>query len=144
MSLNNNQMLPERIRNMRQMQDVLNVEDIILEEIERIINEMYQRASLLHEELINETWLEKQLQKITGGSVDVTKKKDMLFLEIQINRGNLSDVDKQTEDITTFLNKWLPAHLAYGVAYVKLLSAVDYYAAIWQHDEILTLRQVII
>ena len=54
MSLNNSQMLPARVRNMRQMNDVLNAEDIILAEIERIIDEMYQRASLLHEELINE------------------------------------------------------------------------------------------
>ena len=51
MSLNNSQMLPARVRNMRQMNDVLNAEDIILAEIERIIDEMYQRASLLHEEL---------------------------------------------------------------------------------------------
>ena len=57
MSLNNSQMLPARVRNMRQMNDVLNAEDIILAEIERIIDEMYQRASLLHEELINEEWL---------------------------------------------------------------------------------------
>ena len=49
MSLNNSQMLPARVRNMRQMNDVLNAEDIILAEIERIIDEMYQRASLLHE-----------------------------------------------------------------------------------------------
>ena len=48
MSLNNSQMLPARVRNMRQMNDVLNAEDIILAEIERIIDEMYQRASLLH------------------------------------------------------------------------------------------------
>ncbi|MFQ7180641.1 Uncharacterised protein [Hungatella hathewayi] len=41
MSLNNSQMLPARVRNMRQMNDVLNAEDIILAEIERIIDEMY-------------------------------------------------------------------------------------------------------
>ena len=63
MSLNNSQMLPARVRNMRQMNDVLNAEDIILAEIERIIDEMYQRASLLHEELINEEWLENKLSE---------------------------------------------------------------------------------
>ena len=63
MSLNNSQMLPARVRNMRQMNDVLNAEDIILAEIERIIDEMYQRASLLHEELINEEWLGNNCQR---------------------------------------------------------------------------------
>lgn len=72
MSLNNSQMLPARVRNMRQMNDVLNAEDIILAEIERIIDEMYQRASLLHEELINEEWLENKLSERTGAGVDVT------------------------------------------------------------------------
>lgn len=33
MSLNNSQMLPARVRNMRQMNDVLNAEDIILAEL---------------------------------------------------------------------------------------------------------------
>ena len=40
MSLNSEQMLPARVRKMRQMEDLLNVEDIILIEIERIIDEM--------------------------------------------------------------------------------------------------------
>ena len=64
MSLNNSQMLPARVRNMRQMNDVLNAEDIILAEIERIIDEMYQRASLLHEELINEEWLNNPMSEV--------------------------------------------------------------------------------
>ena len=38
MSLNNSQMLPARVRNMRQMNDVLNAEDIILAEIERSVS----------------------------------------------------------------------------------------------------------
>ena len=37
MSLNSEQMLPARVRKMRQMEDLLNVEDIILAEIERIL-----------------------------------------------------------------------------------------------------------
>lgn len=59
MSLNSEQMLPARVRKMRQMEDLLNVEDIILAEIERIIDEMYGAAALLHEELVNEAWLKE-------------------------------------------------------------------------------------
>ena len=47
--LNDSHMLPERVRNMRQMKDVLDAEDLILAEIEAMIDEMYQRAKLLHE-----------------------------------------------------------------------------------------------
>ena len=82
MSLNNSQMLPARVHNMRQMNDVLNAEDIILAEIERIIDEMYQRASLLHEELINEEWLENKLSERTGVGVDVTGYAEKLLAEI--------------------------------------------------------------
>ena len=46
MSLNSEQMLPARVRKMRQMEDLLNVEDIILAEIERIIDEMYGAAAM--------------------------------------------------------------------------------------------------
>lgn len=59
MSLNNEHMLPAKCRSMRQMNELLDSEDIILAEIERIIDEMYERASMLHEELVNEAWLEK-------------------------------------------------------------------------------------
>lgn len=142
MSLNNSQMLPAIVRNMRQMNDVLNAEDIILAEIERIIDEMYQRASLLHEELINEEWLEKNIQKITGGTVDVSINKNSLTVGISINKGELADID--SEKVIAFLNKWLPAHLAYNIIYEKLLSAKTYHAVIWQDDEIMTLRQVVI
>ena len=52
--LNSEQMLPGRIRNMRQMKDLLGAEDVVLAEIERMIEDMYRRESMLHEELVNE------------------------------------------------------------------------------------------
>ena len=51
MSLNSEQMLPARVRKMRQMEDLLNVEDIILAEIERIIDEMYGAAAVSYTHL---------------------------------------------------------------------------------------------
>lgn len=140
MSLDNNQMLPSRVRNMRQMQDVLNVEDIILAEIEQIIDEMYQRASLLHEELINEEWLEKHLQEITGGNVIITKRENELCVEVVISRGVLASIEP--ERVILFMNKWLPAHLAYEVIYEQLLCGSAYVGTIWQDDEVMILRQV--
>ena len=71
MSLNSEQMLPARVRKMRQMEDLLNVEDIILAEIERIIDEMYGAAALLHEELVNEAWLKEKLDARTGADTTV-------------------------------------------------------------------------
>lgn len=113
MSLNNNQMLPARVRNMRQMNDVLNAEDIILAEIEQIIDEMYQRASLLHEELVNEAWLESKLKERTGAKIDVTGYAEQLLAEFILNVSNVKDIDMQ--DVRKFINKWLPAHLMYKV-----------------------------
>lgn len=103
MSLNNNQMLPARVRNMRQMKDVLNAEDIILAEIERIIDEMYQRASLLHEELINEEWLENKLSERTGAGVEVIGYAEKLLTEIILNVSELQHIDMP--DVRKFLDK---------------------------------------
>ena len=119
MSLNNSQMLPARIRNMRQMNEVLNAEDIILAEIEQIIDEMYQRASLLHEELVNEEWLENKLSERTGAGVKVTGYAEKLLAEIVLNVSELHHIDMP--DVRGFLNKWVPAHLMY-----KIILLLDY------------------
>ncbi len=111
MSLNNNQMLPARVRNMRQMKDVLDVEDIILAEIERIMDEMYQRASLLHEELVNEVWLESRLSGKTGADVSVAADAERLFVTITLDTNKVGLLD--IKSIREFIEKWLPAHLAY-------------------------------
>lgn len=113
MPLNNNQMLPARVRDMRQMKDVLNAEDIILAEIEKIIDEMYQRTSLLHEETINEEWLESKLSERTGAGVDVTGYAEQLLTEIVLNVSELQHIDMP--DVRKFLNKWVPAHLMYKI-----------------------------
>lgn len=123
MSLNNSQMLPARIRNMRQMNEVLNAEDIILAEIEQIIDEMYQRASLLHEELVNEEWLENKLAERTGAGVKVTGYAEKLLAEIVLNVSELYHIDMP--DVREFLNKWVPAHLMY-----KIILLMDYSSGI--------------
>lgn len=122
MSLNNSQMLPARVRNMRQMKDVLNAEDIILAEIERIIDEMYQRASLLHEELINEEWLENKLSERTGAGVEVIGYAEKLLTEIILNVSELQHIDMP--DIRKFLDKWVPAHLMYKIILLMEYSSV--------------------
>lgn len=119
MSLNNSQMLPARVRDMRQMKDVLNAEDIILAEIEQIIDEMYQRASLLHEELINEEWLENKLSERTGAGVEVIGYAEKLLTEIILNVSELQHIDMP--DVRKFLDKWVPAHLMY-----KIILLMDY------------------
>ena len=140
MSLNNNQMLPTRTRNMRQMKDVLNAEDIILAEFERVMDEMYQRASLLHEELVNEAWLEKKLEDITNGIVYVQKEPGTLRIAIDLNVGSLGS--QKAAEVVAFIEKWLPAHLAYTVTYERLLEAKNYITCLWQHDEVFILSEV--
>lgn len=113
MSLNSEQMLPARVRKMRQMEDLLNVEDIILAEIERIIDEMYGAAALLHEELVNEAWLKEKLDARTGADATVEADADKLLATITLDVSKIVGVDMK--DIRAFLDKWLPAHLRYRV-----------------------------
>ena len=113
MSLNSEQMLPARVRKMRQMEDLLNVEDIILAEIERIIDEMYGAAALLHEELVNEAWLKEKLDARTGADTTVEADADKLLATITLDVSKIVGVD--IKDIRAFLDKWLPAHLRYRV-----------------------------
>lgn len=113
MSLNSEQMLPARVRKMRQMEDLLNVEDIILIEIERIIDEMYGAAALLHEELVNEAWLKEKLDARTGADTTVETDTDKLLAMITLDVSKIVGVDMK--DIRAFLDKWLPAHLRYRV-----------------------------
>lgn len=113
MSLNSEQMLPARVRKMRQMEDLLNVEDIILAEIEGIIDEMYGAAALLHEELVNEAWLKEKLDARTGADTTVEADADKLLATITLDVSKIVGVDMK--DIRAFLDKWLPAHLRYRV-----------------------------
>ena len=113
MSLNSEQMLPARVRKMRQMEDLLNVEDIILSEIERIIDEMYGAAALLHEELVNEAWLKEKLDARTGADTTVEADADKLLATITLDVSKIVGVDMK--DTRAFLDKWLPAHLRYRV-----------------------------
>lgn len=113
MSLNSEQMLPARVRKMRQMEDLLNVEDIILIEIERIIDEMYGAAALLHEELVNEAWLKEKLDARTGADTTVETDADKRLAMITLDVSKIVGVDMK--DIRAFLDKWLPAHLRYRV-----------------------------
>lgn len=140
MSLNNKQMLPDRVRSMKQMNDLLAAEDIIITETEQIIDEIYRRASLLHKVLVNERWLEEKLAQITGGIAYVRKKRNSIYIETVLNVGKLES--RKPAEVILFLNKWLPAHLAYDVIYEKNLEAENFMACIWQHDEIFTLCEV--
>lgn len=140
MPLNNKQMLPDRTRNMRQMQDVLQAEDVLLTLIEQEIDGVYKKASLLHKELINERWLEKKLAELTGGNVQIGKENGVLLVEITLNTGKIKVL--REEEIISFINKWLPAHLAYHVTCKKDMWGEYAFFCLWQNDEIMTLREV--
>lgn len=111
MSLNDSGMLPKHIRRMRQMNEVLDAEDIILAEIEKIIDEMYDRASLLHEELVNEEWLKEKLDARTGADTKVINDAEHLLTTFIFKVGDSLGI--RVKDVNQFIDKWLPAHLMY-------------------------------
>lgn len=116
MSLNSESMLPKRVRMMRQMEELLNAEDLVLAELERIIDGMYREASLIQEELVNEEWLERHLLELTGSQTKVTGDAQNLMVNVQFD---LSDQDAlDLKSIRDFLHKWLPAHLQYKLRYL--------------------------
>lgn len=90
MSLNSESMLPKRVRTMRQMEELLNAEDLVLAELERIIDGMYREASLIQEELVNEEWLERHLLELTGSQTEVTGDAQNLMVNVQFD---VSDQD---------------------------------------------------
>lgn len=118
MGLNNSQMLPDRVRKMRQMEDILRVEDNALALFEAQIDELYQRASRLHEELINEKWLETRLEEQTGAEAKVIGTAEELLASIILNVSDVPSVELKS--VRKFIEKWLPAHLRYHV--ILLLS----------------------
>lgn len=140
MSLNSKQMLPERIRSMRQMEDLINAEDVVLVMLEEVIDQMYQRAAFLHEELVNEIWLEEKLGKLVNGSVHVKKETGRLHVEITFDTGGLICPDPAK--VIGFIEQWLPAHLAYTPVCENTLTAEVTFACVWQHDEFMTVREV--
>ena len=139
MSLNSKQMLPDRVRHMRQMGEILDAEDEMLAVLEINIEAMNKKMELLHEELVNEIWLQRHLEELTGGSVEVRKTPSMLQAEIYISADKMQDSAERV--VSNFLDKWLPAHLAYKISYDKLLQAGCFLAILWQEDETVDIGQ---
>lgn len=140
MSLNSAQMLPARVRSMRQMRELLDAEDEILTIFDGMIQDMYQRAEALHEELVNEAWLEKKLESVINGIVTVRKQEDSLQIEIFIMSEKLTEAEEAA--VIGCIEKWLPAHLPYRISYERLLIANIFRAAIWQDEDEVEIRQV--
>lgn len=139
--LNNRKMLPEKIRAMRQMSELLQSEEIVLNCIEAIINDFYERAVILKEELINEEWLEEKLMQIIGDTtVQIRKVENQLWIEVVLCNKRLSI--SKSKNVIAFLERWLPAHLGYDVTCQKDIVLYDNRVCIWQDDETIVMREV--
>lgn len=121
MGLNNSQMLPDRVRKMRQMEDILQVEENALELLAERIDKLYQRASRLHEELINEKWLETELEERTGAETKVIGTAEELLTSFFLDVSDVLFVDLKS--IRKFIEKWLPAHLRYQIILLQAYTS---------------------
>lgn len=107
-----------------------------LEERKRYLAAMYNSGNKM-----SASKLEHNLVTIIGkeNSVNVSMPAN---LEIAIE--SLDESDKIYMMIKDYLDKVLPAHLAYDIIYDRPMNAKMYFGAVWQDDEIMTLRQVVV
>lgn len=115
--LNHEQMLPVKIRSMRQMGELLDAEDLILVEFEEAIGELYEIWEGLKEELVNEPWLKEKLSVLTGSDVTVIGDADHLAVDISMDVSALGEIP--LEQVRSFLQNWLPAHLRFQLELVR-------------------------
>lgn len=111
MALNSINMFPDWVRKIRQIGETLDAEQSVLDELEIIIDDIYQRLSLVHEELVNEAWIEDRLAEITGAENEVVADEETLLVKVFTDISKINYFDKKK--VLDFLKKYVPAHLMY-------------------------------
>lgn len=116
MALNSINMFPDWLRKIRQFGETLDAEQSILDELELIIDDIYRRLSLIHEELVNEKWIEDRLAEITGTENEVVADEETLLVKVFTDISKIDYFDKKK--VLDFLKKYVPAHLMYRLTLV--------------------------
>lgn len=134
MALNSINMFPDWLRKIRQFGETLDAEQSILDELELIINDIYRRLSLIHEELVNEKWIEDRLAEITGAENEVAADEETLLVKVFTDISKIDYFDKKK--VLDFLEKYVPAHLMY-----RLILVIKYKSLLEERMKLSILRR---
>lgn len=107
MPLHDTNMLPKFVRNMDAMSDLLEAEQQLLDEIEKVLQELLKEIALIDNRTINRDKLKELLFLFTERDGVITEDSEQLTIKIRVFIDNLvPDISYQKK-----LEKYIPAHL---------------------------------
>lgn len=126
MAVNDENMLPLRVRKMRQMEDLLQAEQIMLDIIEGIIRDMIQESTFLTAETVTPAFLKKLVAELFRVECDIVEFPENVMIKIRLHIKD-KEPDEQLLNIEK-TNQYIPAHLKVLYEYVSkhLLKGILY------------------
>lgn len=115
MALNDARMLPEKVRKMAQMEDLLQAEQILLNIIESILIEMLADASISNNVPMTKDNSEYVASVVSGSDCYIDEYPDILTIDTAVSRqsGTATSLIK----LRSYMNDMLPAHLKFNIHY---------------------------
>lgn len=121
MPLNDKNMLPKRVREMAQMTDLLQAEQLMLDRLYVIIQELYAQGSINNNTTLTKAELERICSLITGCECRVDEFGPKLTIHICVKRNSGRPVSIRA--LIDGIKALIPAHLKYVVV-MELMAGV--------------------
>ena len=124
MALNDERMLPKRVREMHQMEDLLQAEQFILNVILGIINDMISEAATINSLPMTKTNTEHIATMVSNNFSTVREYSDGVTIDILVSRN--SGQRTNLPRLRRYLNDLIPAHLKFNIHYIyKTVIGID-------------------
>lgn len=135
MAVNDIRMLPQRVRSMDQMEELLQAEQLLLDMIEAIIIDMAAEASVSNNTPMTKANSEYIASVISGSACYIKEYPETLTINIVVTRqtGAATSLIK----LRNYMNELLPAHLKFNIHYefrTAVLIRVSSTSYIYPHD----------
>lgn len=128
MAVNSENMLPLRVRKMRQMEDLLQAEQIMFDIVEGVIRDMIQESTFLTAETVTPAFLKKLVEELFQVECQVVEFPDCVTVKIRLHIKD-KEPDEPLVNVEK-TNRYIPAHLKVLYEYVsKHLLKNSYYIA---------------
>ncbi len=116
MAVNDERMLPKRVRKMYQMEDLLQAEQFILNTILGIINDMISEAATINSLPMTKVNTEYIATMVSNNPSTVREYSDGVTIDILVSRN--SGQQTNLPKLRKYLNDLIPAHLKFNIYYV--------------------------